>query len=686
MQKIRGQKVLVLIVLGSAMLGFLGVAGTLLGIFGIDDPTTGNSTGQNVGSVNGKSITMTEYQYAVQNRRNLGFSGDGLVNEVWNDITTALVLEDQLADAGIIVSENEYWEMLFGDIDSGYMSRAFYSNGDNKRTWVKNFEQMRTTERGKQNFRLYKEVIVSKRKREKLDALINKGVYANSLEGKYDYLNGNRQAEFKYVVKLFKNIPDSAVEVSDSDIRAYYNAHKGDKEFEQSEGRDVTLIKIPVGASVDDLDAINTELIELSEDWNNSEDKKVFAEEENDGVVMSLIPSQVETNVDESSFFEVEVGSIVGPYSKGDKMIIANVLSRKMAPDTAASVRHILLQAKDVKDADEMAKLNAKADSLVRVIKSGQDFGALAARYSDDPGSKSNGGVYEFFPQGQMVPPFNDFSFNKRIGSIGSVETSYGVHVIEVLDRRYKIEQAEVAMITRQIGASDATKREAYAAANDFAIEYSNKEDLVSAAEEEGYTTSEALNVIRAAQSLSGIREARELVSWIYSAELNEISHPILTDKAYVVAVVDLIKEDGEPSFEAVKDKMESGATKEAKAELYEELMQGNNLEEIANNIGTSVRTAFKANMKTSAISGSGAGAEPEVVGLAFSIPVGNMSNPIVGDNGVWVIAPQEITEAEEKTDFLEEQTQLVTRAQGGLSIAVVNAMIDASSVEDNRD
>ena len=678
-EKIRNQRILLIVILGFAMLGFLVPFDAVIAL-------TGQGSARNVGSVNGKGITGQEYQTAVQNRRSLGFTGDGLINEVWNDITTELVLEDQFADAGILVSDKEYQEMLFGDIDSGYMSRAFYSNGDNKRTWVENFTQMLTTDRGKQNFLRYKEVIVSKRKREKLDALINKGLYANTLEGKYDYLNGNRQAEFKYVVKLFKNIPDSAVDVSSSDVRDYYNEHKGDKEFEQSEGRDVTLIKISVGASVDDLDTINSELIEISENWDNSEDKKSFAEEDENGVVMSLIPSQVETNVDESSFFEVEVGSIVGPYSKGDKMIIANVLSRKMVPDTAASVRHILLQAKDVKDADEMAKLNAKADSLVRVIKSGQDFGALAARYSDDPGSKSNGGVYEFFPQGQMVPPFNDFSFNKKIGSIGSVETSYGVHVIEVLDRRYRIEQAEVAMITRQIGASDATKREAYAAANDFAIEYSNKEDLVTAAEEAGYTTSEALNVIRAAQSLSGIREARELVSWIYSAELNEISHPILADKTYVVAVVDLIKEDGEPSFEAVEDKMKSGATKEAKAKLYEELMQGNNLEEIANNIGTSVRTAVKANIKTSAISGSGAGAEPKVVGSSFSIPIGNMSNPIVGDNGVWVIAPQEITEAEEKTDFLEEQTQLVTRAQGGLSIAVVNAMIDASSVEDNRD
>ena len=246
---------------------------------------------------------------------------------------------------------------------------------------------------------------------------------------------------------------------------------------------------------------------------------RAFAEADPDGFVSTVRLSQVETNVDEASFFEVEVGSMVGPYTKGDRMIVANVLSRKMVADTTATVRHILLKAKDVKDANEMASLNAKADSLISVIKAGGDFGALAARYSEDPGSKSKGGVYENFPQGQMVPSFNDFSFNKRIGSIGSVETSYGVHIIEVLDRNYKVEEAEVALIARPIGASEDTRREAYAAANDFSIEYTNKEDLVAAAENAGYTTSEAVNVIREAKSLSGIKNAGELVNWIYSAE-----------------------------------------------------------------------------------------------------------------------------------------------------------------------
>ena len=82
-----------------------------------------------------------------------------------------------------------------------------------------------------------------------------------------------------------------------------------------------------------------------------------------------------------------------------------------------------------------------------------------------------------------------------------------------------------------------------------------------------------------------------------------------------------MIKKKGEPQFAAVEEQMRSGAIKQAKGELYAELMNGNNLEEIAEIISEPVRTAFNANMKTSAVSGSGAGAEPIVVGSSFSIP-----------------------------------------------------------------
>ena len=113
--------------------------------------------------------------------------------------------------------------------------------------------------------------------------------------------------------------------------------------------------------------------------------------------------------------------------------------------------------------------------------------------------------------------------------------------------------------------------------------------------------------------------------------------------------------------------------------------MTGSNLEDVAAKVKSTVKTAQKVSLNKAMITGSGAAAEPEVAGLAFSIPAGEMSNPIIGNHGVWVIAPESITEALEKTDFLTEQSALATKARSGLSLAITNAIRDESNVTDNR-
>ena len=178
---------------------------------------------------------------------------------------------------------------------------------------------------------------------------------------------------------------------------------------------------------------------------------------------------------------------------------------------------------------------------------------------------------------------------------------------------------------------------------------------------------------------------ATELVNWAYNAEDGEISQPILIDDNYVVAILNSSREKGTPDFDAVEEKMRAGAIKKAKGEYYARLMTGGNLDEVAEAAGATVKTALNVNIKTATIAGSGASAEPEVAGLAFSIPVGEMSNPIIGNNGVWVIAPSSVTEAADKTDFLTEQTALVTKALNGFSLSILNAIRDGSDVVDAR-
>jgi peptidylprolyl isomerase/peptidyl-prolyl cis-trans isomerase D len=181
------------------------------------------------------------------------------------------------------------------------------------------------------------------------------------------------------------------------------------------------------------------------------------------------------------------------------------------------------------------------------------------------------------------------------------------------------------------------------------------------------------------------LRNATELVSWAYNAEEGEVSNPILIDKNYVVAHLDGITNQGEPEFDAVEQEMRTAAIKEAKGALYASMMAQGTLEEIATAIGSSVKAASNIAMKFPTVSAAGARPEPEVVGRAFAINNGELSTPIVGENGIWVIAPTSSTDATEKTDFLSEQTSLLARARGAVTQRISNAMLEAAELTDNR-
>ena len=96
-------------------------------------------------------------------------------------------------------------------------------------------------------------------------------------------------------------------------------------------------------------------------------------------------------------------------------------------------VRHILLTSTEYNTEDEAY---AKAQELVEKIVAATDkideITKLAAEFSEVPGSKTNGGLYEDVPPGEMVEEFNDWCFDpeRQVGDIGIVKTSYGYHVM----------------------------------------------------------------------------------------------------------------------------------------------------------------------------------------------------------------------------------------------------------------
>jgi peptidyl-prolyl cis-trans isomerase C len=98
---------------------------------------------------------------------------------------------------------------------------------------------------------------------------------------------------------------------------------------------------------------------------------------------------------------------------------------------------HILIAVPQGTDGVSKDASRAKAEGVLKQVKAGKDFAALAKEYSQDPGSAVNGGDLGYFRPGQMVGPFNEVAFKLAPGSVSDlVETQFGFHIIKVIDKK----------------------------------------------------------------------------------------------------------------------------------------------------------------------------------------------------------------------------------------------------------
>jgi peptidyl-prolyl cis-trans isomerase D len=218
--------------------------------------------------------------------------------------------------------------------------------------------------------------------------------------------------------------------------------------------------------------------------------------------------------------------------------------------------RHILFRLAENASKEDEAKVKAKALEVLKKAKEGEDFAQLAKKYSEDPGTKKEGGDLGYFSSGQMVKPFEDAAFKLKKGEIsGLVRTPFGYHIIKVEDikeartKSFEEVRNQIAETLIKRGAAD----EAHEKALTFLDQMPYQVDLKQYASGHKLTTKET-DYFSQKEAIPGIGGDEKLKQTIFSLGKEETSDVMeFQDKFYIFQVRDR-KASYLPSFDQVAE------------------------------------------------------------------------------------------------------------------------------------
>ncbi|MDX1650987.1 MAG: peptidylprolyl isomerase [Brumimicrobium sp.] len=720
--KIREKSWLLIAVIGIAMLAF--IIGDLDSIFN----RSGQEDVYGIGTVNGEKVDEDLYNTYLNNARQNIFQNKqrqsqgqqvrfdendekNARSQAWNAAVAAKLMDKEIEQIGLIVDEFELENILYGmnGYEPSVISAQFRDSvtgefaPDQLRQAIRQMEDSGDPEKIEQ-LNATMDYVKETRLTEKYNALLLAGIHTTSLEGKEEYDAQKTVKNVSYVFQSFTKVPQEAIgEISDEEVKEYYEKHKTEEKYKQKASRKLSYFAVPVVPNKEDSLIAKNMLKNLKSKFEKSENDSVFvmrfsdvkefrndstavAKPEGSGQAAITYPLSVASEIENA-----QPGDVIGPYTARDGLKISKIL--RFVNEPTATVRHILLGATTP---EEVEKAQKKADSIVQVIRSKNNFEEMVTEFSEDPGSKNTGGKYEDFAQGTMVPTFNDFSFQKPIGTLGTVKTDYGIHIIEVLGRK-ETKRPILANVVKMVEPTKSTVDDITSKASDMIYELDRKlegKDIQKKRElfdtfvvENGYTI-RSLTINDDAPKADGFTDNGEarMLRLAYeegAAEGQLSSSPIREKTRIIIAMISEITEEGVPTFEKVKDRMTAEVRKEKQGQyLVDQMLNKPDLQALANELNAKYQTEGL----TFSASNVAVGREPKIIGTAFSGLIdGQTSIPVVGNNGVFVLRVDSTVEAPETTDFTTEIEQLNSQKITTVQNQHRSALIQSAEVIDNR-
>ena len=615
-------------------------------------------------------------------------------DQVWNSLVSQSISQQAIDKYGITVSDKEILDWIYNrpetlpePIKRNFMDSTGVFNAE----FYQQALGMKTPEATQfwQSVESYcRETLLS----EKLQTILTEGVVIPESQVLEKYKEENIIADFDFVLLDLNTLTDTTqFAVTDSELKDYYESNKS--EFKQNESVKLKYVLFSDAATADDSSAMKREIESYAKDMKTAklEDSTLIKlVNQNSSVPYKdeYQPSNKFKGAATTFLFNAKPGDVSDVLITDEGYQAIKFLDSKEGENIYVNATHVL-----VNFGTDTAAAKNKAQEIYNRINNGEDIKVLAEQLSDDPSAKQNKGDLGWFTKGAMVKEFEEAAFGANVGTlVGPVKTNFGFHIIKVFGKEKK--EFKVAMINKPVVPSSRSKQLVKKKAEDFYYQLDKGQNLDSLAKENAIVVQTSGEIVKDGQvPLAGSN--KKTIRSFFENKAGFITEPVKVQGGYAIYESIEKKPEGYLNFDSVKVTMVKpkvinkkkyvileGIAKDLESKIANQDLFS--IKEIAPQYTYETIDSFKVSVPNPKI-----GQDYALSNEVMSMKPGEISKPIKGAKGYYIVKLKSITEFDQQDYLLKAQDirkELLTSKRQSIVTDWLSKMQADAEIVDNRD